>query len=427
MQLMNLPVNNVVAKQTGGLPAAAPVLHCEIARDPRQVLALQEAWQRLQGQGGRDNQGFQTLQWNLAWMNAFLGADAGDSVRFEPCVVLVRDGHDGTPLLLWPLMRESYPLGMSVISSMSDPFAQYGDVITTLSGTELQAALELALQTLKQEQADLVRLRFVREDAAIAPFLQQHFMKSCEDCAAPWLDLTGFASPEELDKRFNRKQRRRRRKIRKKIRQQLGAEPTLRLMQGVAEIRAAIGVILDCKRQWLKHKGLVSRALFDGHTEAFLLALAEAMPPWTADAGADDATPRLVLSVMEAQGRQLSWEIGFRYRGRHYAYITAHLPELTHLSLGRLHMDLLQKRTWQDGMRVYDLLVPDAPHKRTWSSHKTPVSGYYLPLSRRGRLLGQAYLNHLRPFMRKVYHRMPPQLRRMLRLSDMMEHEHSAH
>jgi len=419
-----------VLKGINGQPcrsaASTGVLHCEVARNPQQVQELADAWRQLQKQGGRDNQGFQTLQWNTAWMQAFLCAGAAGAVHIEPYVIMICDGQDGTPQLLWPLMRETYPLGMSVISWMSDPFAQYGDVITTLSGEPLQTALQMALNILKQEQVDLIRLRFVREDAAIAPFLRQFFMKSTEDCAAPWLNLTEFASLEELDKRFNREQRRRRRKIRKKIRQQLGAEPALRLMREAAEIRAAIGVLLDCKRQWLKNKGLVSRALFDGHTQAFLMALTDTMPPWTANA-ADDDNPQLALSVMEVQGRQLSWEIGFRYRGRHYAYITAHVPELTHLSLGRLHMDMLQKQTWQHGLKIYDLLVPDAPHKRTWSTHKTSVSSYYLPLSLRGRLLGQAYLNHLRPFMRKVYHRMPSQWRRLLRLSDMVGHEYSIH
>lgn len=397
--------------------------HCEVACSDEQMRALLPQWRRLQQQAGRDIHGFQTAHWAQSWLQAVQSSKNGQQGGCSPCILTVRDAK-GELVLLWPLMREHYPLRLTVITWLSDPYGQYGDVLTSLSGEQLDAAMDVALRELRRQGGDLVRLRHVRADAAAFPWLSRRFRKSSDACAAPWLDLAAFSSVEELEGRYSGKQRRRRRKLHKALARHLGTEPRLRIMTSGQEVHAAISRIIACKRQWLKEKGLVSRALFSGHVEAFLHELANNMPlGQTRDAH----QPAFVISVLEANGRQISWEIGMRYQRRHYAYITAHEPEFTRFSIGRVHMDLAQQQALRDGMKVFDLLVPDAPHKKSFSDHATPVSGFFLPLSMRGRLLGQTYLNHLRPFLRDVYHRIPPEIRRMLRLSDMVDHDHGMH
>jgi len=74
-------------------------------------------------------------------------------------------------------------------------------------------------------------------------------------------------------------------------------------------------------------------------------------------------------------------------------------------------MELSQKRALRDGMRVFDLLVPVAPHKKTWSSAVEPVREYFMPLTVAGRILGGTYLCHLRPLLRRVVERLPRGMR----------------
>jgi CelD/BcsL family acetyltransferase involved in cellulose biosynthesis len=313
-------------------------------------------------------------------------------------------------------MRVRYSLNVTVITWLSDPYGQYGDVITSLRGPALDDALATALAAISREGADLVRLKFVREDALIAPFLRRHFRQTGEAYGAPWLDLAPYATPDDLEKRYTRTQRRRRRKIYKKLEKHLGAGLCFRRVTDLGEMRAAIPVLLENKREWLRQRGLVSRAIFHDRAEEFLLSLVTEM-------GARDEGAECILTVLEAGGRQLSWELGFRWKGRHYAYLTAHRPELTDFSIGRLHMHLAQRLAVADGMRVFDLLVPAAPHKKSWSSDIAPVRNHFLPLTVRGRLLGQAYLCHLRPMIRDIYHRLPAGVRSFLHLSDIHEHD----
>ncbi len=405
-----MPAYKVAVSERGATPVAE--YSCEVATRPEELARLRAQWAHLAARAATDTQLFQSPFWSDAWVAAFHDIDARNC---SPLVVVVRDA-GGAPVLVWPLMRVRYSLNVTVITWLSDPYGQYGDVITSLRGAALRQALETALEAIAREGADLVRLKFVREDAVIAPFLKACFRQTGESYGAPWLDLTPYAKPDDLEGRYTRTQRRRRRKIQKRLEKHLGADISFRRLTDLDEIRAAIPVLLENKREWLRGRGLVSRALFHDRAEDFLLRLAEGM-------GAERKGPEFVLTVTEAGGRQLSWEVGFRWKRRHYAYITAHLPELTDFSIGRLHMHLAQRLAVADGMRVFDLLVPAAPHKKSWSSDVTPVHNHFLPLTLRGRLLGQAYLCHLRPMLRDIYHRLPAGVRSFLHLSDLHEHD----
>ena len=406
-----IPVYRPATAAAAARPAVAS-WSCEAISRPEELAELQAEWAWLSRHGGRDTQLFQSATWNNAWIEAFHGIE---NRRCKPLVIVVRNAR-GAPVLIWPLKRVRYSMRLTVLTWLSDPYGQYGDVMTTLSGRELEEALTLALDAITREGADLVRLKFVREDAAIAPFLKKHFRQTSETYGAPWLDLSPYATPEELEQRYTRTQRRRRRKIRKRLERHLGVEPVFRRITDPREIRQAIPQLLEHKRNWLREKGLVSRALFNDRAEGFLHRLAEHM------AASTDGT-EFVLTAMEANGRQLSWELGFRWKGRHFAYITAQLPELRPLSIGRLHMHHSQRQAVADGMRAFDLLIPAAPHKKSWSSGVAPVHNHFLPLTLRGRLLGQAYLCHLRPMLRDIYHRLPAGVRSFLHLSDIHEHD----
>jgi CelD/BcsL family acetyltransferase involved in cellulose biosynthesis len=114
---------------------------------------------------------------------------------------------------------------------------------------------------------------------------------------------------------------------------------------------------------------------------------------------------------LKAGDRAVSYEIGLRYRGRHYCFITAHDVGLTDESPARLHMDYAQRSALIDGCTAFDLMVPLAPHKTSWSSGHVAVGDYWLPLSPGGRVAGTLF-KKLRPAARALYHHAPEALRR---------------
>ena len=358
--------------------------------------ALESDWRALEEAHGRDIHFFQGFGWCHAWAHTCL-----DERCESLCILTMRQG--GQLVVLWPLMvARRGPL--RILRWLSDPYSQYGDVLTSLEGEALHAALEEACGFLMRTvRSDLVRLRHVRDDANIADFLKRRFRKAAQDDGAPWLDLSRFAGEEAYERRYSKTQRRRRKRIRKALEQDVG-KLDFALLEDKGARGQAIGRVLAEKRAWLAAKGLYSRPLSNPALADFLKAL---------PAGPGGG---LVISQMTAAGRGVSWEIGFRCKGRHYGYITAHEQDLTHRSPGRLHMDLSQRRALKDGMKVFDLLVPVAPHKKSWSSDVMPVHDYYRPLSLAGRVFGEGYLRIGRPLLRGAYKKAPPALRRALGL-----------
>lgn len=359
------------------------------------VEALAGEWRELAARGGRDIHFFQTVEWCRAWVAHGRGARSEN-----PVLVTVRD-EGGRLELLWPLMRTRFgPLRL--LRWLSDPFSQYGDVLSVLKGESLAAALEASWRRiLAIGGVDIIRLRHVRADAVVADFLAARCPSAGTE-GAPALDLSLYPSEAALAARYDRRQRRRRRRIRRRLEELFGPVRFCRLEEP-GQVRAAIDRLIAEKRLWLDEKGYYSRPLkWPGLADVFATL---------ARLSGNDAGAGLVVTEMRAGPRPVSWELAFRYRGRHYCYITAHDHELTRLSPGRLHMDLSQRLALREGMRVFDLLVPAAAHKRSWSDHVVTVRDYYRPLTLRGRLIGEGYLRVARPLARRLYLAAPEGLR----------------
>ena len=123
----------------------------------------------------------------------------------------------------------------------------------------------------------------------------------------------------------------------------------------------------------------------------------------------------LVVTALTAGGKPVSWEIGLRHAGTHFAFITSHVNALTDYSPARLHMDLSQRHALNHGMRAFDLMLPHDVYKDSWSSGHTDTADFHLPLSAGGWAYGVIYLERLRPMLRHAYYRMSPGLLRLLK------------
>jgi len=396
-----LPGAGIVLSATGGISgdvstSGADVWEVDVATTLSGMERLEAEWRRLEQEHGDDVHAFQSVDWCLAWGRTFLERDDG----VTPFVVTVR--RSGRLVLLWPLMR--CRLGpLRALCWLSDPFSQYGDVLTALEGASLMAAMQRAWRTVRDHsRVDIVRLRHVRDDARARPFLKEFFRRAAWRDGAPWMDLAQFPSEEAYEKRYTKEQRRRRKRIRKALEKAFGEELDFGFVPAGEEIGENVERLVEEKRAWLTEKGLMSRPLANPHLVEFLSRL---------PADGEGGGLRMVVSCLRAGEHRISWELGFRFKGRHYGYITAHERTLTRSSPTRLHMELSQKRALRDGMRVFDLLVPVAPHKKTWSSAVEPVREYFMPLTVAGRILGGTYLCHLRPLLRRVVERLPRGMR----------------
>ncbi len=354
--------------------------------------ALKSAWCELEDVAGRPHNVFQSFAWVSAWAKTY--ARAGDDIELA-----VVTGYKADRLcFVLPLMKgRSGPV--SVLRWLSEPFGQYGDVLLA-QGEDITAWMDAAwTQIRKMPGVDVVRLRHVRDNATVAPYLKSRFRSARVPEGAPFMDLAQFATEEAYDQRYSKDQRKRRKKIRKEL-EELGPVTFTLLTGGEAHDRAIDEAIAQ-KQAWLKERKLFSRAMACPRIGSFVKELARA----------GDGQMAVVTSVLAAGERPVSWEVGLRFKDRHHGFITAHDVAITDKSPARLHMDLSQRQALADGMKVFDLMVPMDAHKESWSSAVTPVEDYYRTNSAIGWVFGRLYLETIRPLLRQVYYNSSAQFR----------------
>jgi len=383
----------VGAKAAGSLAGNARL---SLVTTPAGLHGLEASWRHLEAEAQAPSV-FQSYDWIRSWADTYLG------LPDAPKPVLIAGERDGRLAFVWPLMRTRRG-PVRLLRWLSEPHAQYGDVLLARDEPAepwLTAALDLIHQI---GDVDAIRLRHVRRDAQAADFLAGHFRNAHSPDTAPWMDLSSFADESAYEARYTPTQRKRRKKIRRSLEEALGPL-AFQLVEDPGACREAIAAAIAEKARWIEARGRHNRVFGCPRLAAFLLRLPQAGP----------VPLRLVTSCLTAGGRPISWEIGLRFGGTHFAFITAHDNRLTAYSPARLHMDLSQRQALRDGLRDFDLMVPHDPHKDSWSSGAVATADYYLPLSPLGRIYGRLYLEALRPALRAVYHRLPDHALRSLK------------
>lgn len=378
---------------TADLPFGA---HLSLVSTRQGLASLETGWRALELTSLRPISVFQSFDWVSNWSQIYLAPDADTEV----CILA---GYDEEKLVfVWPLMKTKSK-GMIVLRWLSEPFSQYGDVICA-EDQNAATWIKVSLGFLKRlKNIDLLRLRHVRADSNVGQSATKYFTDANLTERAPYLDLKLFPTNEAYEERYSSTQRKRRKKIRKEI-EKFG-EVTFTKVPAGSIADQEIAEAICQKNEWLSKRGRQNRVLCCPAHLAFLKGLSRAK----------NSAVEVITTVLKAGDKSVSWEVGFRYRNTHFAYLTSHVNELTDLSPGRLHMDQSQRQCIADGMTQFDLMVPYDPHKESWSSGMVETKDYYVPLSKRGAFYGKVYLENLRPIIRSIYYKLPPSALRLLK------------
>ena len=374
----------VQTQALAGAPASATL---SVITSLSALRDLEQHWRALEDDAQHHTSVFQSFDWVMAWAETYVWQRQSASLH------ILAGYDDGELVFLWPLMK-ARRAGFSLLTWLSDPYGQYGDVICR-KGHSCKQWLAGSVTFLKRlKDVDILRLRHVRADSHVATQAAALFFNANLPEKAPFLDLTLFTDDASYDARYSPIQRKRRKKIRKGI-EAIGTVSFKRLPAGSAA-DAAMQQAINEKNLWLAERGRINRVLgCPGHM-TFLKNLSRRM----------GGNVELVVSEMTAGEKPVSWEIGFRHRGTHYGYVTSHVNALTNLSPGRLHMDQSQRDALKSGQSRFDLMVPNDAHKESWSSASVDTNDYYLPLSVPGAVLGHVYIRTIRPMLRSIYYRL---------------------
>jgi CelD/BcsL family acetyltransferase involved in cellulose biosynthesis len=356
------------------------------------LLAIEAQWRELESKNAIPATVFQSFEWIKCWCETHLENDE---------LQIFSGYQSGQLVFVFPLIK-SIRHGIKTLQWLTEPLGQYGDVLCA-HGQDPAIWMAVAIDAIKTSKSiDVIRLRHIRKDSVSGPFVDAHMVDAKYYERAPFLDLTTFKTEVEYDARYTPTQRKRRKKIRKSLEEK--GVVSFGINKPGAAGDAAITQAIAEKNAWLTDRGRFNRVMGCSKHIAFLKTLSRSKSDSFA----------MVTSELKAGGKPVSWEIGFQYRGTHFAYITSHVNALTDLSPGRLHMDLSQRAALAAGQKRFDLMVPYDVHKESWSSATVDTNDYYFPVTTFGKIYGAFYLRTIRPIIRKIYYKLPQPALRLL-------------
>ena len=356
---------------------------------------LRDTWTELETRCAKPPSVFQSFDWCRKWSDVYAGPDSKNEI------FIVTGYHQNILVFVWPLVKRSRK-GLVLLTWMTQPIGQYGDILCD-AGVNCEQWMKAATKFIRNiRAADCMHLRHVRENVNCSNHAESFWHDGKLHERAPMMDLTQFKTEADYDARYDSHQRRRRRRIQKKL-EEIGTLKFESLVDEPATV--AVDMAIAEKMDWLRDKGRFNEVLGSAQH-------AELLKRFIRDSSCQ---LRTVVSHLTAGGKPVSWEIGFCYRGTHYAYLLSHQRSLIDHSPGRLMLDFAERSALASGLSTFDLMAPYDSYKDSFASGVVLVNDYYLPLTLKGAAYGHGYLHILRPIIRRAYQRMPVPILRVIK------------
>lgn len=338
--------------------------------------AIGPDWNALFADSGRPPQVFQTHAFAVLFARTFgldHSAETDDACPCRLAIVTVR--RRGRLVMIWPLVS-GRRFGMNYLNWLGEPITQYGDVLA--AGDDNPATLlEMAYEHIKANLApDILRLRRVRSDATIAPFLDTLGIPATELVEAPCVTLAAGGSPFEA--RQSGKAKKNRRRLMRRLEER--GQVAFREVAPGADAASAIAAAMADKREWLLRRGLVSPALGEPHVDQFFVA-----------AFADTARATgCALFELSLDAKPVAVAIGFRCKQRLMLHFITYAADVEKQGVGVLNLEAILRLAETEGLEAVDMLPPQADYKLAWSDTAMVAGDRVWGTSQRGRLWAAA-------------------------------------
>ena len=361
--------------------------------------ALEADWNALFDRAGRPAQVFQTFNWNWHWANHYLDGSPGGIAGLKLSIVVGR--RNDQLVMIWPLATERVR-GITQIFWMGEPVSQYGDVIID----NVPDAMDVIRAGWKflaaNAKGDVVRLRRVRADAAVAPLMVEIGARIGDKKTAPYLDLSTAPTFAKYEERYSPRTRRNRRRLARRLEEQ--GSMVFERHRGGTEARALAIRALELKSEWLKHRGLVSHAISDARMARFFADAAE---------GREKST-NCVVAALKSNGEAAALEVSFMCKDRLAMHVIVYSLKFEKSGAGVLLLEQSLRDGYDEGLEIYDMLAPGDNYKLDWSDATTDVIDWVKPLSLAGSTYARLYLGFLRSRAKAAIEAMPESLRRLV-------------
>ena len=371
----------------------------DIVRDEAAFDALQPDWDRLYAAASGTPQPFMSFAWNRHWLRHY---HAGQSHPMGVQLAVVVGRRAGRAAVIWPLATKRMA-GMTYLYWMGQPVSQYGDVLVEQSDDTprlLQDSWDVIVSHLAP---DVITLRKVRADAAVAALLKVKCAEPVRTEQAPFACTGGVMSFSVFEERYSAKARKNRRRLLRRLEEQ-GTVEFVHLSGGLEAI-ALVKQAIEFKQAWLDARGLLSAAVHDQRFERFFVAACE---------GATEP-PCCLVSALKLNGKPCAVMVSAVGRDRLCGHIFAYDLEHEKAGAGVLLLEECLRYSVAKGIAVFDLMAPGDAYKFDWCEQHVEVHDWALASSLRGNMFTRLYLSHMRDRVKHTAKLLPAPVRRILR------------
>jgi CelD/BcsL family acetyltransferase involved in cellulose biosynthesis len=366
-----------------------PGCDLELVCDQAAFDALGPEWDALFARSGKPQQVFQTFGWLWHWANHYLDEDTRLSI--------VTGRSEGRLVLVWPLVSTRV-MGLRVLSFMGEPVSQYGDALVE-AGLDVGGFLDAALDFVMALPVDVVSLRRIRDDAALAVIFDRFAGQAGATAQAPFVDFAGAKTIAAFEKRFPAKLRSSRRRHLRRL-EDIG--PAAFETHGAGpQARDLVDLGLAFKRDWALRGGHIAPALLDPRFQRFF-----------ADAAGGGAHAQaLRVSVVRCAGEPVGIEISVGCKGWLFGHVLAAKPGFEKCGAGAIAAGHSIASAVEQGYTVFDLLAPADPYKMEWASGSIGVRDFAVARTLAGGVFKRAWLEFGRDAVKSIAKSIPQLLR----------------
>lgn len=332
-----------------------PVPNLEIIRDEAAFLALEPHWERLH-QASAVHTPFRTWDWSRLWWKHYRD-------RCQLRIGVLRDAQ-GTPLAIAPFVlgrEESAPRQhlryLSLLGGLGEVVSEGLDFFVPAGqeATLIPAFAPLLKQT--RAEWDLVDLPMLQEDSQSIPHLKKLIgaIGHADERSDPQEDFI-LALPSTWEELLGTLSGNRRSDYRSKWKKLVTRHAGRGLIVGQdLPLTEAFDELVRLHRMRFSEE---ESSFLSPTAQAFHRDLTALWHP----AG------KLMITMLEADGRPASARYGFIFGGRYWDYQSGYDSQYGALSLGNLNVGWTAQCAIERGISEYDHLAGDLPYKRVWST-----------------------------------------------------------
>jgi len=392
------PHSPISAGPTAEKPAtSANDLRFNIVETGEALETLTTPWNELFARIAKPHQVFQTHGFVKLWVNNARELITPTANRRCDCRLVIATAYRSERLVLvWPLII-SNRFGLHILATLGDPIAQYSDALVDPAETVIDLLAAALDQIRRKHRIDLLKLRKVRADATIAPFLAAKGSKPYNPVVAPYVILRAGGSA--FEDRQSSKAKKNRRRLRHRLEEQ--GEVAFQTLSATPEAATAAIEALAIKRDWLQRRGLLSPAITDDRLDSFLAAAASTQAQSTG----------CRLFTIKRDQLTVAVAIGFECKRQLMLYLITQTADVERFGAGVLNLEHTLRIVESEQFEAVDLLPPGAAYKSDWTNKSVDVSDHAIAMTLSGWLWSHAYERFAKPRLKQALEAIPHSFR----------------